>query len=36
MLNECSFDKWILNPERCPASKKYKKQLDTFIKIDEG
>jgi len=32
MLNECSFDKWILNPERCPASKKYKKQLDTFIK----
>ena len=30
--NECSFDKWILNPERCPASKKYKRDLDTFIR----
>lgn len=29
---ECSFDKWILNPERCGASRKYKAKLNQFVK----
>ena len=29
---ECSFAKWVLNPEQCPASKKYKAKLNQFVK----
>ena len=30
--NECSYDKWLFNPERCAASKKYKAKLNQFVK----
>ena len=30
--SECSFGNWMLNPERCGASKKYKAKLNQFAK----
>lgn len=29
---ECSYGNWVLNPERCGASKKYKAKLNQFVK----
>lgn len=28
--NECDYSQWIINPERCPASKKYLQKLNQF------
>jgi hypothetical protein len=32
--NECAFNKWIFNPNRCPAAKEYKQKLNKYVETE--
>lgn len=32
--NECAINKWIFNPNRCPAAKEYKQKLNKYVETE--